>query len=215
MNISGPEISCACILYPESCVCVCVPHLLAHLLPRASARHQVRGGAGSPDAPGPSPQAQAGGGHPPPWLQPGMGRGRAVPKEQVGNAGAGCTSPGQSRSSPTLPSSMPAGGPQDPPGTPAPIPSPRFGIKGLRFPWHHRLQGQGRSTGTTWGRSQRGPGPVGPSLAPPLCHPLPPLPALPVPAATDANCGGICVRWEQDIDAACHPSIGLTSLRHR
>lgn len=46
-------------------------------------------------------------------------------------------------------------------------------------------------------------------------HPFLQPPELLVLATAAANCGVIYVRRERDIDAACHPSIGLMSLRHR
>lgn len=135
-------------------------------------------------------------GHPLPWLQPGMGQGQTVPKGQVGNARAGCTSPGQSWSSPAPLSSVSAGNPQDGSHVSRDTcthPQPLLGTERLQFPWHHHLQGQGRSMGTAWGRSQHGPLPVTPRVSSsPMSLPSTSSSVL-VLAATDANCSMICM----------------------
>lgn len=218
MNISGPEISCACTLYPERPPPPATPQFISSF---ASLRFCL--------APRPQqsrvtvcirPLSLSPGrwGHPLPWLQPGMGWGQAVPEGRVGNARAGCTFPGQSWSSPTPLSSVSAGSPQDGSHVSQDTcthPHPLLGTEKLQFPWHHHLQGQGRSMGTTWGRSQHGPVPVTPQsvVPPPVSLPSTSSSVL-VLAATDANCSMIYVWREQDIDASCHPSIGLTSLKY-
>lgn len=87
-----------------------------------------------------------------------------------------------------------------------PIPSPHLGLRDCRS-LVPSPAGSGQEDGDNLERSTSWIGPWHPSLAPPSSMPSPPV--LP-----DAACGVICVRWEQDIDAACHSFISLTSLTH-
>lgn len=128
MNISGPEISCACTLSPSP---PCPPSLSAPLFPCASAQHQGHSTAGARCHPAPLP----GDGHLCPQPLPGMdgdelflrgrwamlvahcrGRARASPHRQ-----AQCQL-GVLRTAPVFPR------------TPVPIPSPGLGLRDCRSP---------------------------------------------------------------------------------
>lgn len=100
------------------------------------------------------------------------------------------------------------------PGTPAPIPIPCWALRSCSSPGIITC----RVKAGAWGQPGAGHS-MDLSLSPPRV--LSPPVSLPstsssvlVLAATDANCSMIYVWREQDIDASCHPSIGLTSLKY-